>query len=410
MSDVLGEVLVVDDERVNCTLLARRLEHRGYRVDVAQEGRAALAKIADRHYDLVLLDVMMPGIDGLEVLRKIRILKSRAQLPVIMVTGRDESEDIVEALRRGANDYVTKPIDTEVLLARIGTHVVLKRTTESLEQMNLRLEEMNAQLRIDLDAAARIQQSHLPRRTPRFENFEFAWKYEPCAKLAGDNLDIMSLDDDDVGFYVLDVSGHGVRAALMSVAINHLLEPGIDDTSLVSRPNRSRRSESDPRYVVTPPAEVAEKLNRHFSFDPATGQYFTLLYGVIDLQQKICRYVSTGHPSPVRLTAAGEFELLESSGTPIGLFQKGDAHYEPYEERTIALKSGDRLYVYSDGVIEARNPVKAEFGINRLVDLLQKLRDTTLDRSVEATFAALEEWREGTPPRDDLTMVALDVR
>lgn len=415
MSDKLGLLLVVDDDENNRDLVSRRLQRRGYEVDLASDGRSALEAIPRRPYDLVLLDIMMPEIDGMQVLKQLRLLKSRAQLPVIMVTAKDESQDIVEALREGANDYIAKPIDLEVLLARVGTHVVLKRMTESLEDSNRRLEEtnkelqqVNEQLRLDLEAAARIQQAYLPQLTPTYDDYAFAWKYQPCEQLAGDNLNIMDLSENDIGFYVLDVSGHGVRAALLSVAINHLLAPSQDETSVVNRPNRKRTSDSEPQFLVTSPKDVAEKLNKHFVF--SAGQFFTIFYGVLDCRQKICRYVSTGHPPPLHLTGDGTVNRLESSGLPIGLFQHGDIEHEPYEERTVKLKSGDRLYVYSDGVVEARHTVKGEFGLQRLADTLRESRKSPVHESVDAVLASVNEWVEGAPLADDFSIVGLEVK
>jgi phosphoserine phosphatase RsbU/P len=410
MGDSLGTLLVVDDDLFNREIVKPRLERRGYRVDTAADGTAALAQINDHPYDLILLDIVMPGLDGIEVLKAVRQHKSRAQLPVILVTAKDETEDIVAGLREGANDYVTKPIDMEVLLARIGTHVILKRTAESLVESNRRLEQANAQLRRDLEAAAKIQRSHLPEGVPNFKNCDFAWKYEPCQQLGGDNLNIMALTEDQIGFYVLDVSGHGVQAALMSVAINHLLEPSKDDTSVVNRPNRLRQSEAEPAYLAANPHDVAVRLNRHFVFDLSVAQYFTILYGVLNLRDRVCRYVSTGHPPPIHLTKQGEVKVLESSGLPVGIFQEGEPGYEPFEERTIELKSGDRLYIYSDGVIEAKNKSDQQFGIDGLTRVLEDNREKPLDQSLNAVFSAVRHWCAEGQLDDDLSMLALDVR
>jgi phosphoserine phosphatase RsbU/P len=410
MGDSLGSLLVVEDDALNRDMVIRRLERRGYRVDPAADGTTALAQINKRSYDLVLLDIVMPDLDGIQVLKQVRQHKSRAELPVIMVTGKDETQDIVAGLREGANDYVTKPIDMEVLLARIGTHVILKRTAESLAESNRRLEQANAQLRRDLEAAAKIQRSHLPAGVPTFRNCDFAWKYEPCEQLGGDNLNIMALTEDQIGFYVLDVSGHGVQAALMSVAINHLLEPSKDDTSVVNRPNRRRQSETEPAYLAANPHDVAVRLNRHFVFDLSVAQYFTILYGVLDLRDRVCRYVSTGHPPPIHLTNQGEIKVLESSGLPVGIFQEGEPGYEPFEERTIELKSGDRLYIYSDGVVEAKNRSQQQFGIDGLMRVLQDNRGTPLALSLDVVFSAVRDWCAEEPLDDDLSMLALDVR
>jgi phosphoserine phosphatase RsbU/P len=410
MGEALGSLLVVDDDDENCEVIRLRLERRGYRVDTSTDGRSALERILERPYDLILLDIMMPGLDGMRVLKELRRRRSRAQLPVIMVTARYDSQDVVDALREGANDYVTKPIDIEVLLARVGTHVILKRTTESLEESNRQMEQVNSQLRRDLEAAAKVQRSLLPARTPTFENYQFAWRYEPCEQLGGDNLNIMALSEDQVGFYVLDVSGHGVQAALMSVAVNHLLEPSQEDTSVVNRPNRQRLSEVEPEYLAAAPHEVAERLNRHFTFDLSVGQYFTIFYAVLDSQERICRYVSTGHPSPIHVTADGDVTVLESSGLPIGIFQPGEPGYQPFQERVVELKRGDRLYVYSDGVVELRNKARQEFGLERLTCALRESRERSLDECLAHVLAVTSEWRAGAPLTDDLTMLGLEVR
>ncbi len=410
MRDPLGSLLVVDDDSVDREVVCPRLERRGYEVAIATDGEEAIKRFRERPYDLILLDIMMPRINGMDVLKEIRRHRTRAQLPVIMVTSRDAPQDMVAALREGANDYVIKPIDLDVLLARIGTHVILKRTAESLEESNRRLEEVNAQLRRDLEAAAKVQRSLLPAHTPTFENYEFAWRYEPCEQLGGDNLNVMALSEDQVGFYVLDVSGHGVQAALMSVAVNHLLEPSQEDTSVVNRPNRQRTSASEPGLFAVAPRDVAERLNRHFTFDLAVAQYFTIFYGVLNRHERTCRYVSTGHPCPIHLRADGEVRVLESSGLPIGIFQPGEPGYEPFEERAIELGPGDRLWIYSDGVVELRNASQKEFGLNRLSQVLSASRKSSLQDCLEGVFTAAAEWRDGHPLSDDLSMLALEVR
>jgi sigma-B regulation protein RsbU (phosphoserine phosphatase) len=196
----------------------------------------------------------------------------------------------------------------------------------------------------------------------------------------------------------------------MSVAVNHLLEPSQEDTSVVNRPNRLRHSESEPGYFAAAPREVAERLNRHFMFDLSVAQYFTMFYAVLNRAERTCRYVSTGHPAPLHLTADGEIKVLESSGLPIGIFQPGEPGYEAFEERTIDLKEGDRLCVYSDGIVELRNKTQTEFGVDRLSEVLRQSRQKSLDQCLEGVFAATTEWRDGGPLCDDLSMLALDVR
>ncbi len=401
MSDSLGTLLVVDDVAMNRDLLQRRLTRRGYEVTLAENGAEALDLVSKESFDLILLDVMMPDIDGMQVLKEIRDTQTRLQLPVIMVTAKDDSKDIIEALKAGANDYVTKPLDLEVLLARIGTHVILKRTTASLEAANQRLKR-------DLEAAARIQQANLPEKSPRLGSCQFAWSYVPCEELAGDYLNVVALNENHAAFYLLDVSGHGVQAALLAVAINHMLSPSRGDTSVVNRPNRNRIDDSDETFLVTPPEEVAEKLNRRFPFDPAAGQFFTILYGVVNLDTGECRYVSTGHPSPIYLPADGPPRLLESKGTPVGIVQADDPDFEPYQALTLTLNPGDRILLYSDGLVEAMDKNDQAFGLNRLTDAFVERRQAPLDENLESIMKEVDIWLSGMDARDDLSLLALE--
>ena len=194
-----GTLLVVDDNEMNRDMLSRRLAKRGYEVLVAEDGYRALEMIEEQDFDVVLLDIMMPGIDGYEVLERLRREHGPGDLPVIMATAKDESQDIVRALELGANDYVTKPFDFAVVRARVSTQVALKKAQQALAAAHARMKK-------DLEAAARIQQSFLPTGDPGIDGVRFAWRYEPCDELAGDTLNIIPLDDKHVAVYVLDVS------------------------------------------------------------------------------------------------------------------------------------------------------------------------------------------------------------
>ena len=141
-------LLVVDDNEMNRDMLARRLQRRGFTVFTAGSGLEALELVAERvrAFDLILLDVMMPEMSGLEVLERLRRTHSVAELPVIMATARDASEDMVEAFSLGANDYVTKPLDMPVVMARVENQLQLKEAREQVERLNLRLAEAQEQI------------------------------------------------------------------------------------------------------------------------------------------------------------------------------------------------------------------------------------------------------------------------
>ena len=391
-------VLVVDDNEMNRDMLSRRLQRKGCDVTVAGDGELALELIRDHQFDLVLLDVMMPGLNGLEVLKTLRETHTAIDLPIIMVTAHRESEDIVKALTLGANDYVTKPLDFPVVLARVQTQLALKRAAEQvqqleralaernreLEQTNSRLETVNGRMSRDLKAAAKIQEAFLPREALHVPGLAFAWTYRPCDELGGDGLNVIPLGGRRVGLYLLDVSGHGVASALLSVTLSRVLSPPPDPSSILVRDgNGSDRSE------ITPPAEVADRLNQLFPFDAATGQFTTMIYGVLDAATGEFRYVSAGHPGPVHLPAGAGPVILESQGLPIGLAE------DAYEEQSIRLAAGDRLYLYSDGVPEAMDPDGEEFGYARLLQSIGRGRSEPLQEDVAALLGEIERWRGG---------------
>ena len=405
-------LLVVDDDEMNRDMLSRRLQRRGYDVATAHDGNRALEMIRDHRFDLVLLDVMMPGLNGLDVLKILRESHTATDLPIIMATAREESAEIVNALRLGANDYVTKPLDFPVALARIQTQLALKRAAEQvkllerslaernreLEQTNSQLTQANSRMSGDLKAAAKIQETFLPREVPQSPGTTFAWIYRPCDELGGDGLNIISFGGGRTGLYILDVSGHGVASALLSVTMSRVLSPPPDPSSILVR-NGIVLDQPD----ITPPAEVADRLNRLFPFDSATEQFATLIYGILHTETGEFRYVSAGHPGPVYLPASAGPVILKSDGSPIGLAE------DEYEERSVRLAAGDRLYLYSDGVPEAMNPAGEQFGSARLLEAISRSRSEPLRNSVAALLSEVEQWQGTASSQDDISILAVEV-
>jgi sigma-B regulation protein RsbU (phosphoserine phosphatase) len=386
MDQPLGKILVVDDNEMNRDMLSRRLAKRGHSVDVAEGGNRALGMIAAASYDLVLLDIMMPGIDGYEVLKRIRKDHDPADLPVIMATAKSESEDVVTALKIGANDYVTKPFDFPVVLARVNTQLALKKSRDELARVHRRMKS-------DLEAAAKIQQTLLPSTFPDIDGVRFAWRYLPCDELAGDTLNVFQLDDTRVGFYVLDVSGHGVPSSLLSVTLSRLLSGRGDPDSIVCRAT---------------PVEVLTELARRFPYDDATHQYFTIAYATLDVESRLVTYASAGHPPAIRVRRGAEPELVSSTGPPVSLLPSIIAP-TTYEQIEVRLEPRDRLYLYSDGVSEAHSPDGEELGEERVAEMLQGLLDEDLDASITTLLDQVWEWGGGMGPGDDVSILALEI-
>ncbi len=417
MSEDRGRLLVVDDDPRNRDMLCRRLARKGFEVAEAPDGESALSYISENPVDLVLLDVMMPGMDGLQVLSELRKDRTVADLPVIMATAKTESEDIVEALKLGANDYVTKPIDFAVALARVETQLSLRRAIETirnleadlaeknrnLEAVNDQLSSSNQKMKRDLEAAARIQQAFLPPESPDLAGGSVRWRYRPCDELGGDFLNVFQLDERHIGLLLVDVSGHGVPAALLSVTLSRLLSPDATASSLLWQ-----RDESSGTSRVARPAEVAGKLVERFPRNNYTRQYFTFSYGLVDLDERRFSVVCAGHPGPVHLSSTSGARVVNTAGAPIGLLPLELAPRD-YPQAEVDLTPGDRLLFYSDGVPEAASPEEVEFGRERLCEACTSVGPLPLEVGLDRILADLESWCGGSHFEDDVSLLAFEL-
>ena len=226
----------MDDTPANLQVLAGMLKDRGYKVRPVPSGKLALLAAKRDPPDLILLDINMPEMNGYEVCEQLKADELLTGIPVIFISALTEQLDKVKAFATGGVDYITKPFQMEELHARVETHLKLRRLQIELEDANVRLAEANSRMSRDLKAAAKIQETFLPRNLPRVPGTDFAWVYRPCDELAGDGLNIIPLDEQNIALYILDVSGHGVASALLSVTLSRLL----------SLPSRSL-VDSDPR-------------------------------------------------------------------------------------------------------------------------------------------------------------------
>ena len=265
-----------------------------------------------------------------------------------------------------------------------------KRAEEELARANRRMSK-------SLEAAAAIQRSLLPEGMPDVQGVEFAWAFQPCHELAGDSLDVFQIDEEHVALYVLDVVGHGVPAALLSVTLARILSLSR------RRANLSGEGSFADRRLVASPKAAAERLNDLFPMNEESRQYFTLFYGVLHLPSRQLRYITAGHPAPVLLPANATCRNLTVGGFPIGM-----ARQPEYEERTVDLNPGDRLYLYTDGLLEATDWDDREFGAERLAEEVSLGRDLSLKASVDALEETARRWANGEL-HDDLSILALEI-
>lgn len=288
---------------------------------------------------------------------------------------------------------------TLVMLLGLGAlfSALMTRTRQRL-QVQEDLQATNERMKNDLEAAAKIQKSLLPDSPPETSRVKLRWAFKPCAELAGDIFNVFPLGEHQLAIYMLDVSGHGVPAALLSVTLHRVLSPAPGRSSVVIA--ETKRQGCRP----VPPAAVARQLNRQFPMDSGRRQYFTLLYGLLDLKTLEFRFTCAGHPAPAHLPPNGQGSILDVSGFPVGLLQEAT-----YQEHRLALHNGDRLYLYSDGVTDAWNANGELFGRTRLLEVLQEGLNETLDDSLSLLMETLQSWCGGAPPADDISVLAIEV-
>tara|TARA_R110002096_G_scaffold42144_35_gene113870 strand:+ start:2116 stop:3303 length:1188 start_codon:yes stop_codon:yes gene_type:complete len=392
------KILVADDDMVTLKRIRRLVESWGYECISAPDGQVAADLYEEERPPIVVTDWLMPGLDGLELLRRIR--KHDHSTYVIMLTIRGETEDLVEAMDGGADDFLSKPFANEELLARIRAGARLVENERNLERKNRQLAWANVtiatshrRIKGELEAAARIQAAFLPRNLPELPNLRFGWRFEPCQELSGDAFNILPFDDSHVGVFVADVSGHGVASSLLSVQLNRLLSRFDEPDSLLQ-----------PRDGFSqPPSAVAEKLNNLFPFDQDLVQYFTFLYGVFDLDRHVFRYTSAGHSGPIVVSQEG-IHVEPAMPPAVGFFP--GAHFT---EAEVELHPGDRLFLYTDGIFEVSNGKGEELGENRLATLLAENLTESLDESLSRLIGEVHSWAGSERLVDDLSVVGVEI-
>lgn len=408
------KILLVDDEPAILSIQSEILQKWGYDVEVAGDGRIAWEKIANPAINFVISDWMMPGMSGIELCRKIREAKLERYVYLLLCTAKDRREDIVAGLDAGADDFLVKPIDPDELRVRVlsGERVLnlerklehrnleLQAVNEQLEEANKLLEEINSKLEEDLDAAAKMQLSLLPPPSPQAPGVKAEWLFHPSHYIAGDIFDFCVIDENHVGFYTLDVSGHGVPAAMLSFTLNKFLRPEIGTEDLLKSFNPATS-----KYEPTSPEKVLEELNRRFEMKD--DKYFTMTYGVYNNLSSQLYLALAGQPQPLLIRKCGKIEQLGEGGYPIGIWPESD-----YECFGISISSGDRLVLYSDGISECQNIKGQQYGETRIIKYFQ---EHACSLSLKELLLGLEQeirrWnKRGTNFEDDISMLALEFK
>ena len=342
-----AKILIVDDQEENCTVLQRRLEKEGHECVSVYDGAAALERLATEGFDLVLLDIMMPGIDGREVLRRIKSDEKLRHIPVIMISALDQIDSVVECIQLGAEDYLPKPFNPVLLRARIGSSLDRKRSRDAEQAAFAALQESQQKLAAELSEAAAYVQSVLPEPIKNGP-VQTAWEFRPSSSLGGDAFGYGELSGGRFGICLLDVCGHGVGAALLSISVLNVI-----------------RSESLPGVDFLDPGAVLAGLNTAFPMERHGEMFFTAWCGIYDHSTRLLRFAAGGHPPAVLVREDGTAESLAAKGPVIGACEG-----MKFSVSEVLVPHCSRLFVFSDGAYEIQQKDGAMMSHDDLRSLL----------------------------------------
>lgn len=395
------KILVADDDVIIRDLLSLWLKDLGHEVIVAPDGRAAWALANSQPINLLISDWMMPEMDGPSLCHAIRTTAFNRYVYIILCTTRGAKSDLINGMDSGADAFLIKPFDFDQLRVALRAcervldlEAKLAEQNRLLRQKNQLLLDAHAQIQRDMKAAADLQQSLLPRRATTINGFHFDWLFVPSQILAGDSFDFYSFGTDRVALYQLDVSGHGLQAALSSVALTRMLSP--QNLRFLTHRNIQHPDAS------VDPSNVVSHLNKSFQSNDDT--YFTLLFGILDGNSRLLRMTQAGHPSPALITAQGDVTFVGTGGFPVGMIPHMD-----YETVDIQVTDGTRLFLYSDGVTECQNGNNGErFGQERLAQVLQDRKGRSVQDTLEELNTRLREWQGSEEFKDDVSVLAVE--
>jgi sigma-B regulation protein RsbU (phosphoserine phosphatase) len=398
-------VLVVEDSDSERLWLEALLRNAGFDVSSVANGNEALSLMATSPAHLVLSDWRMPELDGLELCRRLRAGGASDYVYFILLTGQDSRSDIVSGLDAGADDYLKKPVSSSELEARIRAGLRILALKDSLEDRNRRLEralrseaESHRQIRDDLSAAANLQRELLPRPSDLPSEIEAGWLFEPAQGVSGDLFGCFPLSERCLAFYLADVCGHGIPAAMMSLSVHRALQEASDNGLPVSA--CQRRPDGSANFK--PVDVVVDALNSNFCLESNPARHFALVYGVLDHLSGDGWLCQAGNPHPLKSDRRGRLSRLGNGGFPVGLMAEAT-----FEAVKFHLRKGERLFLYSDGVADCRNREDEVFGFERLMGFLKENHRSPLPTVCARLAKRLDRWRQSTAPSDDMSMFAI---
>lgn len=396
--------MLVDDDAVARSILSQLLRRQGHEVIEVADGQAAWELVQRGGISFIVSDWVMPKIHGPDLCRRIRGAALDHYTYVILCTSKGAKADLIEGMDAGADDFLVKPISSEELRVKVraGERILsleqgLADKNRELASINQRLESAHKLIEDDLKAAATLQTTLLPPPALCALGVQCEWRLEPSGYIAGDTFNFFAMDERQVGFYLLDVSGHGVPAAMLSVTLSMILTPDETAGNPLMRYNRDCSF-----FEIASPGEALHELNSRFQ--SKDDRYFTMVYGLFDTRSTTLRLAQAGHPGPILIRKGGEIRRLGTGGMPLGIWP--NVEFDCFE---VSFRHGDRLILYSDGVTECVNPQGKIFGEARLLACLQQHGAATLDELLTDVIEETKAWRSVGNFADDISLLAIEV-
>ena len=399
-----SKVLVLDDSAGQRGMLLAMLRRWGLPAIATGDPVEALELARDPAVGLILSDWMMPGMTGPELCRRLRASGREGYCYIILLTSKSDADALAEGLAAGADDFLTKPVQAPELQARLnaGARIVamqgeLVQKTHSLGAALTEIRSLYAAIDLDLEEARRLQMAQLRDAHFRFDGGAMALWLKASGHVGGDMVGHFNVSERCVGFYNIDVSGHGVASAMIGARVAAMLSDGSPDQNI------ALSTLGQGVYRALPPALVTGRLNEMLLREIRSDRYLTLCFGLLDLETGCVRMVQAGHPHPLVLRSNGDTEMIGSGGLPVGLIPQAE-----YEEETFFLAPGDRLLIYSDGLTECPGTdgkMLEEDGLKRLCRRHRTLGPTGF---LSALSDELAIFAGGSDLPDDVSALVLD--
>lgn len=377
-TDKPEKILIVDDTPANLRLLSQLLQERGYQVRAVSSGERAMTSIKVELPDLILLDIRMPEMDGYEVCAQLKESPSTSDIPVLFISALDEIQDKMKAFSAGGLDYITKPFQLEEVVARVETHLSLRRLQRNLIEANQRMQR-------ELMLAAQVQASMMRKHFPELSGWQFAGRLIPAKLTCGDYFDLLRLPDGKIGILIADVVDKGVGAALYMSMSCTLLRTYILD-------------------IPANPEQVFSIVNRRIQEDSDSDQFVTVFLGILDPQTGDLIYSNGGHNPPllIQTSKTKSISLLTNTGPALGILE--DIHWT---QKHIRLAPGDVMVLYTDGITDAENEQQAFYGLDRFIQIALNNCTLVAPMLLDALIDDLHQFTGDAAQFDDIALLIL---